>query len=132
MAKLSIRDLELNNKYLFVRVDFNVPLSDSGLQILDDTRIKETLPTLEYALRHHAKVIVASHLGRPKGKPNAEMSLKPVAQRLEEMRCVKSDLNVRKIVDILWFYFGYSSYFTLHDDTGKAVSLAGVLVYTRR
>ena len=56
MSKLSIRDLELNNKYLFVRVDFNVPLSDSGLQILDDTRIKETLPTLKYALRHHAEV----------------------------------------------------------------------------
>ena len=61
MAKLSIRDLELSNKYLFVRVDFNVPLSESGLQILDDTRIKETLPTLEYALRHHAKVIVADY-----------------------------------------------------------------------
>src|SRR6202040_1891952 len=82
MAKLSIRNLELNNKYLFVRVDFNVPLSDSGLQILDDTRIKETLPTLEYALRHHAKVIVASHLGRPKGKPNPKYSLRPVVDRL--------------------------------------------------
>ena len=66
MSKLSIRDLDLNNKYLFLRVDFNVPLSENGLQILDDTRIKETLPTLEYAVRHHAKVIVASHLGRPK------------------------------------------------------------------
>src|ERR1700729_1328570 len=82
MAKLSIRDLELNNKYLFVRVDFNVPLSDSGLQILDDTRIKETLPTLEYALRHHAKVIVASHLGRPQGKPDPKYSLRPVVDRL--------------------------------------------------
>src|SRR5882757_3205382 len=82
MAKLSIRNLELNNKYVFVRVDFNVPLSDSGLQILDDTRIKETLPTLEYALRHHAKVIVASHLGRPKGKPNPKYSLRPVVDRL--------------------------------------------------
>jgi phosphoglycerate kinase len=85
MAKLSIRDLELNNKYLFVRVDFNVPLSDSGLQILDDTRIKETLPTLEYALRHHAKVIVASHLGRPKGKPNPKYSLRPVVDRLRTL-----------------------------------------------
>ena len=82
MSKLSIRDLELNNKYLFVRVDFNVPLSDSGLQILDDTRIKETLPTLKYALRHHAKVIVASHLGRPKGKPNPKYSLRPLVDRL--------------------------------------------------
>ncbi len=62
MAKLSIRDLELNNKYLFV-ASISTFRFDSGLQILDDTRIKETLPTLEYALRHHAKVIVASHLG---------------------------------------------------------------------
>src|SRR6202047_862168 len=85
MAKLSIRDLELTNKYLFVRVDFNVPLSDSGLQILDDTRIKETLPTLEYALRHHAKVIVASHLGRPKGKPNPKYSLRPVVDPLRTL-----------------------------------------------
>src|SRR5882724_9599613 len=85
MAKLSIRNLELNNKYVFVRVDFNVPLSDSGLQILDDTRIRETLPTLEYALRHHAKVIVASHLGRPKGKPNPKYSLRPVVDRLRTL-----------------------------------------------
>src|ERR1700733_8578869 len=85
MAKLSIRDLELNNKYLFVRVDFNVPLSDSGLQIFDDTRIRETLPTLEYALRHHAKVIVASPLGRPKGKPNPKYSLRPVVDRLRTL-----------------------------------------------
>src|SRR6202451_4853456 len=97
MAKLSIRYLELNNKYLFVRVDFNVPLSDSGLQILDDTRIKETLPTLEYALRHHAKVIAASHLGRPKGKPNPKYSLRPVVDRLRELLDAKEhdySLNV--------------------------------------
>jgi phosphoglycerate kinase len=85
MRKLSIRDLELNNKYVFIRVDFNVPLSENGLQILDDTRIKETLPTLEYALRHHAKVIVASHLGRPKGKPNPKYSLRAVVDRLRTM-----------------------------------------------
>src|SRR6202012_5650971 len=85
MAKLSIRNLELNNKYVFVRVDFNVPLSDSGLQILDDTRIRETLPTLEYALRHHAKVIFASPLGSPKGKPNPKYSLRPVVDRLREL-----------------------------------------------
>jgi hypothetical protein len=92
MAKLSIRDLELNNKYLFVRVDFNVPLSESGLQILDDTRIKETLPTLEYALRHHAKVIVASHLGRPKGKPNPKYSLRPVVDRCSITRWVSRSM----------------------------------------
>ena len=82
MAKLSIRDLELDNQRVLIRVDFNVPLSKDGKQILDDTRIRETLPTIEYALRHHAKVILASHLGRPKGKPNAAMSLRPVVDRL--------------------------------------------------
>ncbi len=81
MSKLSIRDLDLNNKHVFIRVDFNVPLSDDG-RVLDDTRIQETLPTIEYALRHHAKVILASHLGRPKGKPNPKYSLRPVVDRL--------------------------------------------------
>ncbi len=80
MSKLSIRDLPLNNKRVFMRVDFNVPLDDG--RVMDDTRIRETLPTIEYALRHGAKVILASHLGRPKGKPNPKMSLKPVAERL--------------------------------------------------
>ncbi|HTC91997.1 MAG TPA: phosphoglycerate kinase [Terriglobales bacterium] len=81
MAKLSIKDLNLENKRVFVRVDFNVPLSEDG-RVTDDTRIAETLPTIEYALRHKAKLILASHLGRPKGKPNPKMSLKPVAERL--------------------------------------------------
>ena len=81
MAKLSIKDLNLENKRVFVRVDFNVPLSEDG-RVTDDTRIAETLPTIEYALRHKAKLILASHLGRPKGKPNPRMSLKPVAERL--------------------------------------------------
>ncbi len=85
MPKLSIRDLSLEHKHVLIRVDFNVPLSEDGSQIMDDTRIRETLPTLEYALRRRAKVILASHLGRPKGKPNAAMSLRPVVDRLRQL-----------------------------------------------
>src|SRR5512140_3689151 len=85
MAKLSIRDLNLKNKRLFIRVDFNVPLASGGQEITSDKRIKASLPTIRYALEHGAGLVLASHLGRPKGKPNPEMSLKPVAKRLEEL-----------------------------------------------
>jgi phosphoglycerate kinase len=81
MGKLSIKDLDLDGKRVFMRVDFNVPLDDDG-RVMDDTRIVETLPTIEYAIRRHARLVLASHLGRPKGKPNPKMSLKPVAERL--------------------------------------------------
>lgn len=82
MPTHSIRDLDLKHKHVLIRVDFNVPLSEDGTEILDDTRIKETLPTIEYAIRQHAKVILASHLGRPKGKPEAKYSLRPIVDRL--------------------------------------------------
>jgi phosphoglycerate kinase len=85
MPKLSIRDLDLKNKRVFIRVDFNVPLAPGGQEITSDKRIKASLPTIKYALEQGAGLILASHLGRPKGKPNPEMSLKPVAKRLAEL-----------------------------------------------
>jgi phosphoglycerate kinase len=94
MSKLSIRDLDLTDKRLFIRVDFNVPLKDGV--ITDDTRIRETIPTIEYALRHKAKVILASHLGRPKGKVVPAMSLRPVVDRLRMLldHVIDQDENV--------------------------------------
>jgi phosphoglycerate kinase len=91
MSKLSIRDIELANKHVFIRVDFNVPLTEDGAVITDDTRIVATLPTILYALERHAKVILASHLGRPKGKPNPKYSLRPVVDRLRELLDKKED-----------------------------------------
>src|SRR6185437_5148231 len=85
MAKISIRDLDLKNQTVFIRVDFNVPLANGGKEITSDKRIRASLPTIQYALDHVAGVILASHLGRPKGKPNLEMSLKPIAARLQEL-----------------------------------------------
>ena len=85
MAKLSIRDLDLKNKRIFMRVDFNVPLAPGGQEITSDKRIKAALPTIKYALEQGAGLVLASHLGRPKGKVNPEMSLKPIAARLAEL-----------------------------------------------
>jgi len=83
MAKLSIRDLDLSGKRVFVRVDFNVPLEKG--QVADDTRIRETLPTLKFARERGARLVLASHLGRPKGKPDPKYSLRPVVARLKEL-----------------------------------------------
>lgn len=82
MAKLSVRDLELAGKKVFLRVDFNVPL-DENLNIRDDTRIKAALPTIQYIIEKGGIAIIASHLGRPKGTVDAKLSLEPVAYRLE-------------------------------------------------
>jgi phosphoglycerate kinase len=85
MPKRSIRDLELKGKTVFVRVDFNVPLAPGGQEITSDKRIRASLPTIQYALDQGAGLILASHLGRPKGKANPEMRLKPAAARLAEL-----------------------------------------------
>jgi phosphoglycerate kinase len=83
MTKLSIRDLNLGGQRVFIRVDFNVPLD--GAHVTDDTRIRETLPTLRLAIERGARLVLASHLGRPKGKVNPKYSLAPVAARLKEL-----------------------------------------------
>jgi phosphoglycerate kinase len=85
MSALSIRDLDLTGKRVFMRVDFNVPLAPGGAEITSDKRIRASLPSIQYALDQGAALILASHLGRPKGKPNSEMSLKPVAERLAQL-----------------------------------------------
>src|SRR5437867_13101822 len=83
MSKLTINDLDLKGKRVFIRVDFNVPLKDAV--VTDDTRIRETLPTLRLAIEKGARLVLASHLGRPKGGPDAKYSLKPAAKKLEEL-----------------------------------------------
>jgi phosphoglycerate kinase len=81
--KLSIRDLDLRGRRVFIRVDFNVPIKNGVIS--DDTRIRASLPTIDYALEQGATVILASHLGRPKGKPNPEFTLRPVCERLSQL-----------------------------------------------
>ncbi len=95
MSKLSIRDLDLANKRVLIRVDFNVPLSKDG-KITDDTRIRETIPTIEYALRRKARVILMAHLGRPNGKRVDAMSLRVIVARLRTLldHVLDADENV--------------------------------------
>jgi phosphoglycerate kinase len=82
--KKSIKGIDLKNKKVLVRVDYNVPINDKG-EVEDDTRIRESLPTLNYLIEQNCAIILMSHLGRPKGKPEEKYSLKPVAKRLEEL-----------------------------------------------
>src|SRR5206468_5554623 len=87
MAKLTVRDLDVRGNRVFVRVDYNVPMEekDGRMVINDITRIKETLPTLDLLIERGARIILASHLGRPKGKREPSMSLRPVAAKLADM-----------------------------------------------
>jgi 3-phosphoglycerate kinase len=81
---LTLKDVDVSGKRVFVRVDYNVPIDENG-NIEDDVRIRETVPTINYLLDRNAKIILASHLGRPKGKPDPKYSLYPVAKRLERL-----------------------------------------------
>ena len=84
MNKKTVKDIDVNGKKVLVRCDFNVPL-DENLNITDDTRITAALPTIKYLMENGAKVILCSHLGRPKGEVNEKYSLKPVSKRLSEL-----------------------------------------------
>src|SRR6185503_18774783 len=87
MAKLTVRDLDLRGKRVLMRVDYNVPMEekDGQMTINDLTRIRETLPTLEFLIQKGARILLAAHLGRPKGQREASMSLRPVAAALANL-----------------------------------------------
>src|SRR5437763_9663683 len=87
MTKLSVRDLDVRGKRVLVRVDFNVPTEVRGgkARVTDDTRIRESLPTINYLREHGAKTILMSHFGRPKGKPVEKYSLRPIGEYLHSL-----------------------------------------------
>src|SRR6266702_4230355 len=87
MAKLSVRDLDVRGKRVLVRVDFNVPTETRGgkVRVTDDTRIRESLATINYLREHGAKTILMSHFGRPKGKPVEKYSLRPIGEYLNSL-----------------------------------------------
>src|SRR3979490_749270 len=113
MNKLTIKELDLRDKRVFIRVDFNVPLKDGV--VTDDTRIRETLPTLRLAIQKGGRLVLASHLGRPKGGPEPKYSLAPVAKKLQE-------LLERRIV------FGNDCVGTDAEIKSKALGEGGVLL----
>ena len=90
--KKTVRDIDVSGKKVLVRCDFNVPMQDG--KITDDRRITAALPTIKYLIEHDAKVILMSHMGRPKGEPKPEFSLQPVADRLSEL--LKQDVVFAK------------------------------------
>jgi 3-phosphoglycerate kinase len=101
MPKLSVRDLDVRGRRVLVRVDFNVPTEEieGEVRITDDTRIRESLPTIELLRRKGAKVVLLAHFGRPKGKPNPKYSLRPVADRLSELIGTKVEFSSEVVGD---------------------------------
>src|ERR1700737_3289890 len=101
MAKLSVRDLDVKGRRVLARVDFNVPTEaiDGKMRITDDTRIRESLPTIELLRERGAKVVLLAHFGRPKGKPNPKYSLRPVAKRLAELISAEAEFSPEVIGD---------------------------------
>jgi phosphoglycerate kinase len=99
MSKLSVRDLEVKGRRVLVRVDFNVPTEefDGKVRITDDTRIRESLPTINLLRERGAKVVLLAHFGRPKGKPNPKYSLNPVAQRLSELLGARVQFSTKTV-----------------------------------